>query len=236
MLIRDKKHFYTGLTLALGFLGILYYMFTPSFNGMNAFHASDGLFNSISKGSTYYIPQVKEGIKKFDGKNFETTIFEDKIKFIPYATTILEANGFAVTKSGQGITVSGDIGALMMRATEDSDVMFNNNGNVLEAKYGMDAKQALYVWWQTMKEVKSSLDQQKKFPPATFISKNVINRAIEVGYNYYGIEGQHASERWGIILFSLVFYVIYTMWWGYAIFFMFEGVGLEMKSSRKKEM
>ncbi|WP_291327079.1 hypothetical protein [Desulfovibrio sp. UCD-KL4C] len=236
MLIRDKKHFYTGMALALGFLGILYYMFTPSFNGMNAFHASDGLFNSISKGSTYYIPQVKEGIKKFDGKSFETTIFGDKIKFIPYATTILEANGFVVNKSGLGITVSGDLSALMMSATEDSDAMFNNNGKDLEAKYGMDGKQVLYVWWQTMKEVKISLDQQKNFPPATFISKNVINRAIEVGYNYYGIEGQHASERWGIILFSLVFYVVYTMWWGYAIFFMFEGIGLEMKSSRKKEV
>ncbi|SDK81670.1 hypothetical protein SAMN05660337_1330 [Maridesulfovibrio ferrireducens] len=235
MLVRNKKAFYQGLTLAIGFLGVLYYMFTPSFNGMNAFHASDDLFNSISKGSTYYIPQVMEGIKKFDGQSFETTIFKDQPKYIPYATTLLEKNGFDVAKAEQGIAVSGDIGKLMTSVTEDSDVMFHNKGQVLVEKYGMDARQALYVWWQTMKEVKASLDQQKAFPPATFIGKNVINRAIEVGYNYYGIEGQQASERWGVIAFSLIFYVVYTMWWGYAIFFMFEGIGLEMTSSRKKE-
>ncbi|WP_027720157.1 hypothetical protein [Maridesulfovibrio zosterae] len=236
MLIRDKKHFYLGATLAVGFLAVLYYMFTPNFNGTNAFHASDGLFNSISKGSTYYIPQVMEGSKKFNGKEFKSTIFEDKPKFIPYATTILEKNGFSVTMADSGISVSGDLGTLMTRATEDSDAMFKNNGQVVSDKYSMDARQALYIWWLTMKEVKVALDQQKNFPPATFINKNVIKRAVEVGYNYYGIEGQQASERWGIILFSLVFYVVYTMWWGYAIFFMFEGLGLEMTSSRKKAM
>jgi hypothetical protein len=30
--------------------------------------------------------------------------------------------------------------------------------------------------------------------------------------------------------------VVYTMWWGFAIFFLFEGFGLEMKAGKKKEM
>jgi len=33
-----------------------------------------------------------------------------------------------------------------------------------------------------------------------------------------------------------VFYVVYTMWWGYGIFFMCEGLGLEMTARKKKEM
>lgn len=87
-----------------------------------------------------------------------------------------------------------------------------------------------------MKEIKSSLNQQKLFRPAIFIDKGIVKRAIEVGYNYYGIKGQNAAERWGILLFALVFYVVYTMWWGYGIFFMCEGLGLEMTPSRKKEI
>jgi hypothetical protein len=236
MLLHDKKEFYRGFVLFIGFLVVLYYMFTPSFGGTNAFHASDNLFNSISKGSTYYIPQVMEGAKKFDGKSFEVTIFEDDAKLVPYATTILTTSGFSVIPAGQGVRVSGDLGALMGKVTEDSDFMFKNDGKSVADKYGMDERQAMYVWWKTMKEIKLALDQQKVFPPATYIEKNVINRAIEVGYNYYGIQGESAADRWGIILFSLVFYVVYTMWWGYAIFFMFEGMGLEMKSGRKKEM
>jgi cbb3-type cytochrome oxidase subunit 3 len=236
MIVRNKKVFYQGLILAMAFVAVLYYMFTPSFNGVNAFHASDDLFNSISKGSTYYIPQVKEGIKKYDGKLFELTIFSDNEKIAPYASTLLSANGIMVSDAAKGIKISGDLGVLMTKVTDDSDAMFKNNGQVLVQKYGMDEKQAMYVWWLTMKEVKSALDQQKVYAPATFIDKNVVKRAIEVGYNYYGIEGQAAADRWGTIAFSLVFYVVYTMWWGYAIFFMFEGVGLEMTSSRKKEM
>jgi len=236
MLLHNKKSFYKGLILGIAFLAVLYYMFTPSFNGTNAFHASDNLFNSISKGSTYYIPQVMEGAKKFNGKTFEVTIFADDQKFVPYATTLLEKNGFAVSPKGQGIMVSGDLGVLMTKATEDSDAMFKNDGQKLSQKYGMDERQAAYVWWETMKEIKVALDQQKVFPPATFIGKSVIKRAIEVGYNYYGIEGEKAADRWGIILFSLVFYVVYTMWWGFAIFYMFEGIGLEMTAGKKKDM
>ncbi len=236
MIIYDKKVFFQGLTLGVAFLAILYYMFTPNFNGTNAFHASDNLFNSIAKGSTYYIPKVLEEAKTFEGEAFETEIFADDSKYIPYATTILEENGFVVSEAASGITVSGDLGALMVKATEDSDSMFKNKGQLLAQKYGMDEKQAMYVWWKTMKEIKLALDQQKAFSPATFISKNVIKRAIEVGYNFYGIEGQKAADRWGIILFSLVFYVVYTMWWGYAIFFMFEGIGLAMTKGKKKEM
>jgi hypothetical protein len=41
--------------------------------------------------------------------------------------------------------------------------------------------------------------------------------------------------RAGILSFSLIFYVIYTLWWGIAVLFMFEGIGLEMKKGHKKE-
>ena len=236
MLVRNKKVFTKGMVLIVAFLAVLYYMFTPSFNGTNAFHASDNLFNSISKGSTYYMPQVAEGAKKFDGQSFEVTIFDGKDQFIPSATTILAASGMTVTPAGAGITVSGDLGMLMAKSVEDSDSMFRNDGQTLTDKYGMDARQALYVWWMTLKEVKSGLDQQKVFAPAIFLDSSVMKRAVEVGYNYYGIEGQKAMDRWGILLFSLIFYVVYTLWWGYGIFYLCEGLGLEMKAGKKKEM
>lgn len=236
MLLHNRKIFFQGLALTAGFLMILGYMFTPNFNGTNAFHASDNLFNSISKGSTYYIPQVMEGATAFEGKAFSVTIFTDEPDALSKATTLLTQNNCIVSPQQGGIMVTGDLGALMIRATEDSDAMFKNNGTALSEKYGMNEKEAMYIWWKTMKEIKVALDQQKIFAPASFMDRDVIKRAIEVGYNFYGIEGQKAADRWGIILFSLVFYVAYTMWWGYAIFFMFEGLGLAMTAGKKKEM
>lgn len=236
MLLHNKRAFSKGFVLSILFGVVLWYMFTPSFGGENAFHASDALFNSISKGSTYYMPQVKEGARAFDGQQFEVVIFDKGGSVVPFATTVLARNGMTVSQAGSGLNVAGDLGALMTRAVADSDAMFHNKGEAVAARYDMDAKQVMYVWWQTMKEIKVALDRQKMFAPASFMDKNVIKRAIEVGYNYYGIEGQKATERWGIILFALVFYVVYTMWWGFAIFYMFEGLGLEMRAGKKREM
>jgi hypothetical protein len=35
--------------------------------------------------------------------------------------------------------------------------------------------------------------------------------------------------------FLLVFYIAYTMWWGFSIFFFFEGIGLSMKKAKVKK-
>ena len=51
---------------------------------------------------------------------------------------------------------------------------------------------------------------------------------MECAYNYYGIEAQEIRNRWGTVLFSLVFYVLYTIWYGYGIMYIFEGLGFEL--------
>lgn len=236
MLIHDKKHFTWGASLMVGFFVVLAYMFTPSFGGQNAFHASDQMFNSISKGSTYYIPEVEEAAREFTGQTFGVSILEDHKDLIPGATTILAANGLDIQPATGHIALRGDLGLLMDAALKDADAMFKNQGDQISGKYGMEPKLATYIWWQLLSDVKIALDKQKNFKPATFIQKKVINRGIEVGYNYFGIEGRHAGDEWGKVTFALIFYVIYTLWFGYSIFFMFEGLGLQMTAGKKKEM
>jgi hypothetical protein len=85
------------------------------------------------------------------------------------------------------------------------------------------------------KEMEKDLKRQKKFDEAAWIS-TVSKKAVEVAYNFYGIEAKSVSETVLPMAFSLVFYVIYTMWWGYAILFLCEGVGLQMKPGAKKEV
>jgi hypothetical protein len=36
-------------------------------------------------------------------------------------------------------------------------------------------------------------------------------------------------DRLGVVVFSLVFYVIYTLWYGFAIMFIFEGWGMQLE-------
>ncbi len=79
------------------------------------------------------------------------------------------------------------------------------------------------------------LGRPENFKQAAFLS-DVVKKGLEVGYNFFQISPQSARSRGGILTFSLVFYVIYTLWWGIAILFLFEGIGLEMKAGAKKEV
>jgi len=79
------------------------------------------------------------------------------------------------------------------------------------------------------------LKRQKLFKEAAFLN-DVVRKGVEVGYNFHNISPQTASTKVGVLTFSLIFYVIYTLWWGIAVLWLFEGFGLEMKAGAKKEM
>ena len=64
---------------------------------------------------------------------------------------------------------------------------------------------------------------------------HVTKKAVETAHNFYGIEAQKVTEKAGLMTGLLVFYVVYTMWWGFAIFYLFEGLGLTMKKAKVKK-
>ncbi|GAB7022376.1 hypothetical protein [Salidesulfovibrio brasiliensis] len=236
MLITNKRAFSIGAVLTAVFMAVLWYMFTDNFGGTNAFHASDALFNSISKGSTYYIPDVKAGALKFSGDDYTVTVLDKQPDLVNETRDLLVANGIAAQSGDKGLMVSGKLGVLLDAVIRDADRMFHNEGDELKSRYGMEPRKAMYLWWAMLTSLKKELDLQKQFAAASYVDKMVIKRAVEVAYNYYGIEARDVSEEAGIITFALIFYVVYTMWWGYSIFFLFEGFGLEMKAGKKKEV
>ena len=124
---------------------------------------------------------------------------------------------------------------MVQAALEDSQAVFHNQEEKIATKYGYPGKEVLYVWWSAFKSLDKELKKQKMFAAASFLA-DVVKKGVEVGYNFRGIEPQSASSKAGILSLSLVFYVIYTLWWGYAILFLFEGVGMQMKKGAKKEV
>ena len=94
-------------------------------------------------------------------------------------------------------------------------------------KYGIPEKQALYNWWEALKGLDLALKKQKKFVAAKVVDL-IQKKAVETAYNYYGIAPQKITDRFGVVIFSLIFYVVYTLWYGFAIMYMFEGLGLRL--------
>jgi hypothetical protein len=235
MIVKNKKQFVWGLTLGASFAVILLLMFSPLFHGENSLQAADRLFNSIAKGSTYYFPGLQEKNEHYKDVKFEVTLKLADEDMAGKATKLLAEAGVGAAVDGAEVKASGYMGQVVQAALEDSEAMFNNQGEEIAAKYGYPGKEVLYVWWSTFKSLDKELKKQKMFAEASFLA-DVVKKGVEVGYNFYGISPQKASSRAGILSFSLVFYVIYTLWWGYAILFLFEGVGMQMKKGAKKEV
>lgn len=234
-MIRNKKTFNLGVVLTVSFFVVLWIMFMPYFGGENAFHAADRLFNTISKGSSYYIPDLVEKTKQWDGKAFDVKISVSPEKLRDNVAKVLMTNGVMVAQDGNALKIQGDLGSVMKAALKDSDSMYHNRGEDVSGRYGMPEKEALFAWWNAFKAMDKTLKEQHKFQESKAIGE-VVARGVEVGYNYYGIAPEKASSRAGILAFALVFYVIYTMWWGFAIMYLCDGLGLEMKKGAKKEV
>ncbi|MGD8882730.1 MAG: hypothetical protein PVI82_12615 [Desulfobacterales bacterium] len=227
-MIAHKKVFYAGFGLIVIFAIVLVILFMPVFGGQNALENLDMLYNSISKGSAYYIPKAKKAAKPLDGTQISVDLALDTDNQAKQIASLFEKGGARVQVSGANLKVSGDLGQILENSLQDADDMYHNDGKRISDKYGISEKQALYNWWNALKALDFALKKQKKFEAATVVDL-IQKKAIETAYNYYGIEPQKITDRFGIVTFSLIFYVVYTLWYGFAIMYMFEGWGLRLE-------
>jgi hypothetical protein len=140
---------------------------------------------------------------------------------------LFRAGGASVQVAERELRVSGDLGGILGRCLQDSDEMFANTGADVRERYGYEERRVLVDWWTALEAMDEDLKRQNRFAEAAFVVK-VKEKAVECAYNYYGIEPWKISDKLGVVLLSLAFYVFYTVWYGYAIIFMLEGWGLSL--------
>lgn len=227
-MIADKKEFFGGLGLLMGFVVVLVIIFSPVFKGQNGLEYLDDLYNSISKGSAYYIPKVKKEIDMFTGTSVTGTIAMADDAQAQQTAALLMKGGSLINVAGVQLKMEGDLAKILLNCLADADSMYINDGKTVAAKYGYNEKQVMYNWWYALKALNKDLTNQKQFKAARAVDM-VVTKAVETSYNYYQIEPQKVSDRAVIVFFSLVFYVIYTLWFGFAILFMFEGWGMKLE-------
>ncbi|MDD4273648.1 MAG: hypothetical protein PHG14_07970 [Desulfobacter postgatei] len=224
----NKKELAGGIGLMAVFLIVLVMFFMPLLNGKNGLEYLDNLFNSISKGSAYYIPSIKETIGKSEtGKEITVKLSYDSAELATESAALFSKAGATVTEDGVKLNVTGDFGNILINCLEDSDALFHNKGDFLQDKYGIEGRKVLFNWWTSLKAMKKSFDKQEQFANGKTVY-TVMTRAVECSYNYYKIVPESMSNKLGTVIFSLVFYVVYTMWYGYSILFIFEGWGLQI--------
>ena len=226
-MIANKKKFNTGLVLMALFAVIFITIFMPLFGGRNGLEYLDNLYNSISKGSAGYINDVRTDVQALEQMDLTVDLtMKSEVQARQTVPLFMKA-GARVGRDGAHLTVFGNMNRILSHCLDDAQLMYANDGTAVATKYSLGGKTVLYNWWCALKAMDLSLKQQKQFEAAKIVEA-VKKKAVETAYNYYGIEPQNISDRFGVVLFSLIFYVVYTLWYGFGIMDLFEGWGLRL--------
>lgn len=232
-MIAHKSIFIKGAIMMAGFFVILFLMFMPLFgNGHHAINAMDNLYNSISKGSTSgYIPKLMKDSVKYKENNIKLDIKLKTKEMAAETMLLLTTAGAKVTQDDVKLSIEGNLDAILQSCLADSKLMFDNDGKTLKAKYKYDEayneQTILFNWWNALKGTNKALTKQERFVEAKFVG-TVMTKAVECSYNYYKVQSENIKDKVGIVIFSLIFYVVYTVWYGFGLMYMFEGWGMQL--------
>lgn len=229
MLAEQKKELTRGVLLMASFVVVLISLFLPIFKGTTPIHFLDQLYNSISKGSVYYIEDLKGETEQYQGMPVSVTWHADTPDQLQRLTWLLKKAGAGVSVNALEIQMTADLGTLLDTILSDADLMFHNQGEAVRNRYDSAEKLVLYDWWHILKATGKSLNREKRFNEAKFVN-SVLTKAVECAYNYYGIDACDIMEQAHLVILSLAFYVIYTIWLGFAILICLKGFGLKLES------
>ncbi|WP_066634717.1 hypothetical protein [Desulfolucanica intricata] len=233
-MIRNRKDFTIGLILILSFIAVYVYMMSPSFgNGRNGLEYADDMFNSLSKGSAYFIQDEMEKAEKQVGNNINVTLKAEDVAQAEKWEKLYTVAGADVTVNGITVNVKGDLGRIFKEVLADCDALYYNQGDKISSKYDLDAREAGYAWYTSFKKMDSDLKNQEKFKESSAVN-SVITKAVEPAYNYYGIEIKHVKDYKWTVASLLIFYLIYTVWYGFSFYYLCEGFGITMTKHKKK--
>jgi len=228
MLSSQKKDLFRGILLMGSFMVVLVLLFMPIFKGTTPLHFLDQLYNTISKGSVYYIGQLSEEAGQYRGKTAAVSWSADTATQAGRIAKMLERNGIEVAVEDTKVRFDADLKILMEGVLRDADAMFHNRGSEILQRYEAPEKLVMFDWWKVLKATEKDLTRHKQFGEAKFVY-SVLTKAVECSYNYYGIEARDITDQAHLVILSLLFYVLYTVWLGFAILDLLKGVGLKLE-------
>ena len=240
MLIREKAPFLRGVLMLAVFFVLLAVLFMPFFHDENGkaltgLEYSDNVFNRLSKGSSYFIPEVRKSVETVAGSLVTLSVTLKKEDLAPMAVAALNKAGAQdVSIEGTTLNFSGDLGQILSSATDDGDALYHNNGDVVSLKYGGEPPlKVAAAWWHILSPSLKELQKQRLLHEAKVVDQ-VLRRALEPGNNFYSIQPAKVSDHVLLLGGLLLFYLFYTLWYGFAIFELFEGLGLAMSKAKDK--
>ncbi|MDE5832281.1 MAG: hypothetical protein K2H64_04740 [Desulfovibrio sp.] len=232
MLIANRKEFTKGVILLVSFAAMFVLIMSPVFKDpagapQTGLEYADNIFNALSKGSSYFIPEVRESTRAVMDKpvNMEVSIGDKSLTRL--ALAVLEKSGVDAGETATGaISLRGKLGDLFAPAIEVSDLLYHNNGSAVSEMYEENSPTSVaLVWWRILSPMVKAFQKKNELDAANAVDL-VIRKGIEPGNNFFGIRPIKIMEHIPLVSFLLAFYVIYAIWYGFGIYGVFIGLGL----------
>ncbi len=141
------------------------------------------------------------------------------------------------TAARRGINVTikdADLFVLLNAMVNDSELLYHNDDASIASQYSMDGRLVIKTWWQVASAMIKPMQRVDLISEAAIVH-TVQTKGIEASYNFYGITAEKVSDNIFLVIAFLLFYVVYTMWYGFSIFEIFDGIGLSMNKGKKQE-
>ena len=233
-LVADARKLKLGLA-GLVLFSVAMAMFLFPFSGdRSALAWSDNLFNELSKSSANFVSEAEGRARKTVGQPVDLGVHPRDLADRSQIVRLLRANGFqARITDDDRVRVSGDLGRLALAATADAEAAFRNDRSALQAKYGTNGYEPIYHWWTVFDGLTRRYVQENRGTEADF-AKFMSSKVLEPAYNFRGIRCCDIGGNAFPAAVLLVFYVAYTLWYGFSILNVFEGLGISASPGGKK--
>ena len=233
-LLAHPRSFGLGCAGLLAFAAVFAAGTVPFGEHKNAMAWADNFFNQLAKHSAFYIVEGQKKAAMFAGQEVNYGMapreFADKDKL----AKLFDVHGFAIESlPDKRIRVKGDLGALAQAALQEADLFYRNDTAPIEAEYGFKATEAIYCWWLVFDGLTRRYTQDGMGAEADF-TKFMTAMVLEPAYNFRGVEAKSIGDSVMPVVFLLLAYVVFTVWYGFSILLIFEGLGITMHGGGKK--
>ena len=143
-----KKELGIGAFLLATFIAVMIGIFLPLFDGENALNYLDNLYNSISKGSAYYIPKVERRAEEHGSDVVTLNLKMTDPRTAQAAEQLFSKTGATTAVEDNNLMVNGDLETIFKACLEDAESAYHNRSDDLMVRYGMEARPTLHTWWQ----------------------------------------------------------------------------------------
>ncbi len=231
-LVVDRRKVILGSSGLAAFAAVFCVIALPIFGGRSFLGVADDLFNRLTKHSAIDVPAAEERAAAFAGVAADFAIapreFAEREKLLAVAS----ANGLAAAAAADGrLRLRADLSVVAAAMLRDARSAFENRGAELERRYGLSGEEVIYCWWTICNGFVPAGGRGASTREARFVAY-VSAKVLEPTYNFRGIEARdiHGSALPAALL--LAAYVLYTLWYGFSLLLLLEGLGIEGKRAK----